>query len=88
MEIRMPEIKFILVRCPHCGEEYRVRLGKIREGQSFECLACGTMVALSEFISLVQALLDYSKVVLEVEKHGKVDGEVLIPKRKANSIQG
>mgnify|MGYP007100154602 CR=1 FL=1 len=84
----MPEIKFILVRCPHCRAEYKVRLEKIRTGGSFECVTCGDTIGLSEYVSLVQVLLDYSKIVLEIEMVDKVEGDTIIPTRQAKSAQG
>jgi hypothetical protein len=82
----MPKIKFIEVLCPHCGYEYKVRLERI--GQPFECLACGLQVDTEQYLKLVEISYKYSEVVVKIEQVASVDGDVLIPKRKASSHQG
>lgn len=87
----MPKIKFILVRCPHCGAEYKVRLERI--GQPFECLTCGLNVETAEYLKLVEIGYKYSEVVVKIEQVASVDGDVLIPLEKksvskARSFQG
>lgn len=85
-EFIMPKIKFILVRCPHCQSEYKVRLDRI--GSPFECLTCSFDVETSEYLKLVEISYKYSEVVVKIEQLADVDGEVLIPRRKAKSQQG
>lgn len=78
----MPRVRFLLIRCPNCGEEHKVRLERVDSGLPLECLACGATVPVGQYVPLLQALNAYSTAVLEVEKHGKVDGEVLILPRE------
>lgn len=73
----MPRVRFILLRCPNCNEEHRIRIERV-DGAPIECLACGANVPLTALTPLLQALNAYSTAVLEVEKHGKVDGETLV----------
>lgn len=42
----------------------------------------------SEYLKLVEISYKYSEVVVKIEQVADVDGEVLIPRRKAKSQQG
>ncbi len=75
----MPRIRFILVKCSHCGASYKVRLERIERREPFECLTCGDPVALAQYVPLLEVLYRYSEVVLKVENHGRVDNDVLVP---------
>ncbi|MCL5957848.1 MAG: hypothetical protein M1358_00775 [Chloroflexi bacterium] len=75
----MPRIRFILVRCSHCGTECKVRLERIERREPFECLTCGDMVEVARYIPILEMLYHYSEIVLKVEDQGRVDGDVLVP---------
>lgn len=76
----MPRIRFIQVRCPHCGAAYRVRLEKIESRQPFECLACGDAVPVEQLVPLLKLLYQYSSLILDLEGAFTLDGEMAIPK--------
>lgn len=76
----MPKIRFIQVRCPHCGAEYRVRLEKVESRQSFECLECGGTVPVEQFVPLLKLLHQYSVLMLDLEGAFTLEGETAVPR--------
>jgi|LFRM01.2.fsa_nt_gb ribosomal protein S27E len=79
----MPRIRFIRVRCPHCGVEYKVRLDRIEDRQPFECLACGGPVAVEQYVGVLKLLREYSALVVELENAFTLDGDIAVPLPRA-----
>lgn len=76
----MPKIKYILIGCPQCGTEYKVRLEKIESRKQFECLSCGGDVEVTQYLDLVKKTYRFSELVIDIEELAEIDGEILIPR--------
>jgi hypothetical protein len=75
----MPEIRFIIVHCKHCGAGYKVRLERINR-TPFECLTCGDAVALAPYLPMLETIHRYSEIVVRIEDHFLLDGDTLTPR--------
>lgn len=82
----MPKIRFFLISCPRCNAEYKVRLERVEDRKPFECLACGEIVILQEMGDLLKIVHDYSKAVIDLETHGKVEADTFILPKKVQVL--